>query len=205
MKITVDILKQICPYAKKENLLSYIGSFDTILPKYDINTPIRVRHFIAQVAHESSSFNKNLENLNYSPKGLLKTFPKLFNEEEAEKYCFKPQSIANRVYANRYGNGNEASGDGWKYRGRGLIMITFHDNYKQLGLGIGKDLITHPELLEVPYLSLESACFYWKSRGLNELADKDLTVNITRKINAACLGINERTAFYNKAKLYITE
>ena len=128
--MTIDQLDMAVPMARYEDLVKYIDFLDEGMERFEINTPNRIAAFIAQVAHESGDFRYTEENLNYSWMGLRKTWPGKFPTDElAQQYHRQPERIANLVYAGRYGNGGEASGDGWKYRGRGLIQLTFHDNY----------------------------------------------------------------------------
>ncbi|MCJ8273495.1 MAG: hypothetical protein MJK04_29350, partial [Psychrosphaera sp.] len=133
-------LKQIMPAARDEDIDRYLDALNTELPKYGVDTPLRMAHFIAQIAHESGSFKYKSENLNYSAKALRAVFSKYFyTDEMAERYARKPEDIANVVYANRMGNGNSVSGDGWRYRGRGLIQLTGRENYANCAEFIGMD------------------------------------------------------------------
>ena len=164
-----------------------------MLPKYDINTPERIAAFMAQCGHESVDFSVLKENLNYGAKGLRGTWPKRFPDDAtAAKYERKPEMIANKVYSDRMGNGPEASGDGWKYRGRGAIQLTGKDNYTAFAKSIGKtvdETIVHCETLAG---AIESACYFWKKNGLNEVADKKDMKLATKKINGGDLGLAER-------------
>ena len=164
---------------------------------YGINTPLRLAHFMAQIDHESG-LKPIAENLNYSSAGLLKTFKKYFTPLEAIKYQRKPEMIANRVYANRMGNGNEASGDGWKYRGRGFIQITGKNNYTLISKDTGIDYLNNPDLLLTEADSLISALWYWKRNNLNDLADKNDILGITKAINGGLNGLNHRKELFNK-------
>jgi putative chitinase len=170
----------------------------TMLSKYSINTTNRVAAFLAQTAHESVDWNVLQENLNYSEHGLLVTFSKYFNATTATQYARQPQKIANRVYANRMGNGPESSGDGWNFRGRGLIQITGKSMYQSIGAVIGQDLISNPDLLMAHAGALESACVFWSQKGLNTLADAGNTRAITMKINGGTLGLAERESNYTR-------
>lgn len=163
------------------------------MKKYQINTEARMIEFVAQVGHESNRFNSVEENLNYSAQGLQRTFSKYFpSSSVALAYARQPQKIACRVYANRFGNGDEASGDGWKYRGRGLIQITFLDNYKACGIELGIDTVGFPDYLKDTKYACLSAGWYWNSRNLNALADFGNTTAITQKINGGQNGIEDR-------------
>lgn len=165
-----------------------------------INTPLRVSAFLAQIGVESARLTAVVENLNYSAEGLLATFPKYFTEAEAQQYARRPPAIANRVYGGRYGNRNEASGDGWLYRGRGLIQITFHDNYQLCAIALGLPLVQQPDLLTVPANAAASAAWWWAAHGLNALADAGQFQQITRVINGGLNGHSQRLHLYGAAK-----
>jgi len=171
-----------------------------ILPKYEINTKERVAAFIAQTAHESGNYTILKENLNYSAEGLVKTWPKRFlTVAEAMPYNRNPEKIANKVYADRLGNGNEASGDGWKYRGRGVIQLTGRDNCTAFAKSINKTLDETITYLETKEGAIEGACWFWKTRKLNATCDaKDITT-MTKLINGGLLGLDERKAKYDLA------
>jgi putative chitinase len=171
--------------------------YKSLFEKYAINTPLRLSHFMAQISHESG-LKPISENLNYSSLGLIKTFPKYFTHLEAIQYHRKPEMIANRVYANRMGNGNEASGDGWKYRGRGFIQITGKNNYTLLSKDTKIDYLVNPDLLLTEADSLISALWYWKRNNLNDLADKNDILNITKRVNGGVNGLNHRKELFNK-------
>jgi len=178
-----------------------VPALDAAMQRFDIASPARSAAFLAQLAHESGQLQHWTENLNYGWQGLLKTFPKYFKSEaEARQFERKPERIANRVYADRMDNGNEASGDGWRYRGRGPIQLTGKDNYRTCGVGIGVDLVNEPERLETPEVGCLAAAWFWASKGLNALADAGDFVTITRRINGALKGLEERTAFWTRAK-----
>lgn len=151
--------------------MELLNKYKTLLNKYEVNTPKRQAMFLAQIAHESG-LKPISENLNYSESGLLKVFKKYFTSAQAKQYARKPQAIANRVYANRGGNGNEASGDGWKYRGRGFIQLTLKDNYKALSNDTGIDYVLNPDLLLNEADAMIAALWYWKKNNLNSYADK---------------------------------
>lgn len=161
---------------------------------FAITTPLRQAHFIAQVGHESGSFARLVENLNYSAEGLLKTWPSRFDKGTAKIMARSPERIANFVYGGRMGNVN--AGDGWKYRGRGLIQLTGRENYRQASNALGVELLVHPELLEHPGEAALVAAWFWADRGLNTLADADKLEAITRKINGGINGLVERRERY---------
>ncbi|MDH4285586.1 MAG: glycoside hydrolase family 19 protein [Gallionellaceae bacterium] len=186
-----------CPEARAA---WWADSLNEAMRKFEINTPTRQAAFLAQVSHESMRLMRIVENLNYSAIGLLGTFEKYFTEAEAERYARQPQAIANRVYASRMGNGDEASGDGWKYRGRGLIQITGKNNYQACGDALGIDLVADPDMLTQHDPAALSAAWYWKSHGCNELADLGDFHGITRRINGGDNGAAERFAQFELAR-----
>lgn len=174
--------------------------YQTILNEYEINTPLRLSHFWAQLEHESD-LKPISENLNYSIEGLMKIFKKYFPTIDSTKgYARQPQKIANKVYANRMGNGNEASGDGWKYRGKGFIQVTGKSNYELLSKDTGIDYIKYPEKLLNEADALISALWFWKKNGLNKWADKDDVIGVTKVINGGTNGLTHRTELLTKYK-----
>jgi putative chitinase len=196
VELNLEKLKKCVPNNKDHAGL--MNAFNKVFEKYEINTKERVAGFLAQCGHESLDFTVLKENLNYGAKGLRGTFGKYFPDDAtAAKYERKPEMIANRVYASRMGNGNEASGDGYKYRGRGAIQLTGHDNYTAFAKDIGKSIdetITYLETLEG---AIESACWFWKKNGLNEVADKKDITLMTKKINGGTIGLEDRTKHWN--------
>lgn len=168
-----------------------------VFEKYQINTVFRAVHFLSQVMHESGDFKYKEENLNYSEHGLLSTFPKYFDADSARTYARKPERIANKVYANRYGNGNEQSGDGWKYRGRGFIQCTFKDNYQALSNATETDFVNNPDTLKEDKYAILSAGWFWNMREINCIADKGLIDEVIRQVrksvNGGYNGIREVT------------
>jgi putative chitinase len=175
-----------------------LSSLIEAMKRFDINNILRVSHFVSQCAHESLGFTFKSENLNYSAEGLRKTFAKYFPDDATAKaYARQPEKIANRVYASRYGNGMETSGDGWRFRGKGYAQLTFKDNYVAFGKAIGEDLTVNPELVATPKYASLSACWFFSSKGLNALADTgstdDVVKQITLKINGGYNGLAERT------------
>lgn len=196
--ITREQLIKIGVHPKKA--AEYTDALNVVFTRYQINTKLRVCHFLAQILHESGMLLTVVENLNYSAEGLLKVFSKYFNEQTAKEYARKPEKIANRVYASRMGNGNEASGDGWKYRGRGILQNTGKANYQTLSAKMGIDLVNNPELLQLPTNAVAAAVLFWDEKKLNTLADKDDILGITKKVNGATNGIAHRTALLAKCK-----
>ena len=194
--VTSDILSALAPTNK--NIDIWVQAMNTILPKYDIVTPKRLAAFLAQTAHESAGFTAVRENLNYSAQGLMKTWPARFNQTNAATYARQPEKIANKVYANRMGNGDEASGDGWRYRGRGLNQTTGKANYTKLAQYIKKSLEETIEYCETVEGAVESACFYWASNNLNAIADTGDMAALTRRINGGVIGLADRLDKYKK-------
>ena len=178
-----------------------ITKYEAIFDKYEINTPLRQAMFLAQCSHESAGFKCVVENLNYSSDGLLKVFKKYFNEEQAQRYARKPHAIANRVYANRMGNGDEASGDGFKYRGRGYIQLTGKNNYTAFAKHLNRELDSEfLEYCESEEGALVSACYFWQRENLNDLADKGEIKECTKKINGGYNGLEDRIKKYEAFK-----
>lgn len=152
---------------------------------HGIDSPLRQIHFLAQMAHESNGFKALVENLNYSDKGLLGTFGKYFKDGLEKQYARKPEKIANRVYANRMGNGPEDSGDGWKFRGRTPTHLTFKNNYQFYSRKLFGDdrLVENPDLALDPSVGAQIACLFWLENNLNEWADKDDVLRISQILN----------------------
>jgi putative chitinase len=164
-----------------------------ILPDYEIDTPNRVAAWLGQTAHESGGYRALRENLNYSATGLNGIFKKYFPTlESAKPYERQPEKIANKIYANRMGNGDEASGDGFRYRGRGLIQLTGHDNYQNFADSIEESLEETTKFLETYEGAVQSACWFWESQNLNALADKMDIKLMTKKINGGYIGLEDR-------------
>lgn len=177
---------------------NWFNSFIDSLPEDMIESPNRIAGFLAQTSHESGKYKFLVENLNYSDKGLLKTFPKYFNESNVMEYARKPEAIANRVYANRMGNGDEASGDGWKYCGRGLIQLTGKNNYQAFADSEQMDIEELPNYLTTYVGAVRSALWFWNKNNLNVTADAGDLVMMTKKINGGTHGLAERTAEYKR-------
>jgi putative chitinase len=182
----------------------WAASMAEVFPTYEINTPQRVSAFLAQCGHESGGWTTFQENLNYSAQGLCTTFKKYFPTlEVATPYARQPEKIANRVYANRMGNGPEESGDGWKYRGRGPIQLTGKSNYTQFAKDMFDDwqnLVDNPDwVTEDKDFALMSAIWFWNKNKLNVQADAGDLKLMTKKINGGYLGLDDRIAHYNEA------
>jgi putative chitinase len=169
----------------------------SLLEEYEINTPKRIAAFLAQCAHESGGFVFVTENLNYNASGLMRIFKKYFDTPElAKQYERNPQKIANRVYANRMGNGDEASGDGFKFRGRGILQLTGKDNYFWFAASLEITPEQAAEYLETFEGAAQSACWYWETKGLNKLADAGDIKMMTYKINGGYIGLEDREHHY---------
>lgn len=171
----------------------------SVVNTFQINTPTRLSHFLGQCAHESGNFKFTSENLNYSTKGLLATFPKYFKQPGlAEAYAKNPERIASRVYADRIGNGVEGSGDGWKFRGRGYIQLTGKSNYSAFDGFVNEDIISNPDLVAKKYPLLSAAWFFHRNK-LNIISDKGLTetviLELTKKINGGTNGLQDRIKY----------
>ena len=169
--------------------------------KYNIDTTKRQAAFIGQCMHESAGFKTLNENLNYSAKALMATWPSRFpNEEVANEYARQPEKIANKVYGGRMGNDVESSGEGWKYRGRGIKQLTGKENYERCGAGLGVDLVENPDLLLEPRYAALSAGWFWNKHNLNDLADKGDIETMTKRINGGLLGLDARKAAIQRAE-----
>jgi len=167
--------------------------------RYIIDTPRRISMFLAQVSHESGGLTATQENLNYSADRLLVVFPKYFKDVDVNAYARNPEKIANRVYANRMGNGPESGGDGYRYRGRGLIQLTGKSNYERFAKGMIMPLDQAVQYLTTPEGACMSAGWFWDVNNLNELADNGDLVGCTRKINGGTHGLEDRQNQYTKA------
>lgn len=195
---TLDQLKEILP--SNQNVAEWHTALCAILPDYEINTNERIAAFLAQCAHESNNFKAIKENLNYKSASLRKVFPKYFKTDEmAEEYAHNQEMIANRVYANRMGNGDEESGDGFKYCGRGLIQLTGHDNYQAFADSMEGDIEDLPEYLATFEGAVQSAAWFWETNNLNVLADAQDILALTKRINGGTIGLEDRIKHYNHA------
>ena len=198
MQITRDQLEQIIP--GNPHLDNWLECLNTILPEYEIDSPERVAAFLAQCAHESGGFKAIKENLNYKAESLMKVFPKYFpNQELAEQYAHNQEAIANRVYSNRMGNGDEHSGDGYAYCGRGLIQLTGYDNYKAFADSLSSSTEEIVEFLQTFEGCVQSACWFWETNDLNSLADAGDIKAMTKRINGGYIGLEDRIKHYDHA------
>jgi putative chitinase len=191
MELTAEMILEEFPNAKPELVDALCNSL-SLLEEYEINTPLRLAHFLAQCSHESGGFRAVEENLNYRAETLGKVFPKYFKDKNPDDYSKKPEKIANLVYSNRMGNGAPESGDGYRYRGRGLIQLTGKSNYERFAKDLEISLEETVKLVSTPAGAIESAAWFWYSNGLNELADTDDVTKVTKRINGGTIGLAER-------------
>jgi putative chitinase len=180
-----------------------------VLPKYGINTPRRVAHFISQCAHESNNFRSLEENLNYSADALARVFPRYFGpgKRDAAAYARNPEKIANYVYMDQFRTakmGNINEGDGWRFRGRGLKQLTGRDNYTRFGKSVGMTAEEAAEYVATEKGAIESACWFWDTNKLNTIADTDDVVKMTKRINGGDIGLADRQQRYTRAMQVLT-
>lgn len=201
--ITIEQIKKLCPANKQPEALLVV--LNKVLPEYEINTKKRVAAFLAQCGHESAQFTTLKENLNYSTAGLCKVWPKRFTSDSmAAPYNRNPEKIANKVYADRMGNGNEASGDGFKFRGRGCIQTTGNVNYSRLAKSLGKTLDDTVNFCETLEGAIVSGAFFWQSNKLNTYADSGDFITLTKKINGGTVGLADRQKHFDEAMKVIS-
>ena len=191
-----------------ERAEQFIDRLNATMDRFHIDTTLRRAHFLAMVLHESASLTVVEERLDYSPEALMRVFPKYFRSKaEVQRLAKDPDSqriVANRVYAGRLGNGNEASGDGWRFRGRGLLQLTGRANYRALSQAVGADLIASPDLMATQYAA-DTAGFFWESNNLNALADKDDLTAMVRRVNGGLTGLADRKVLAEKLKKVLSE
>ena len=206
MELTLDQLRQLLP--RNPHVEQWHNALSQLFPDYEINTPQRMAAFIAQCAHESAGFTALKENLNYKAETLMKIWPRHFpNIEIARQYATAPnkqQAIANRAYANRMGNGDEASGDGWKFAGKGLIQLTGRSNYTAFAESLEMDVEDVPEFLATFEGAAQSACWFWESNNLNRFADVGDIKGLTKAINGGFIGLEDRIKHYEHALHVLT-
>lgn len=179
-----------------------IAQIPGVMDTFGVNTPLRLAHFLAQCGHESGGFRLTQENLNYSAKGLMGIFKKYFPTQAlADAYARKPEKIANRVYGGRMGNGPEASGEGFKFRGRGYIQLTGKQNYTAFDLAVEDDILANPDLVSSKH-ALASAAWFWKKNGLNAIADtgasNEVVTKITKRVNGGTIGLPDRIKHFKE-------
>lgn len=200
MELTKQQLQQLLP--KNKFVDHWYEVLAQLLPDYEIDTPQRIAAFIAQCSHESGGFTTIKENLNYRPESLVKLFSKYFDLPTAQRYCALPnkqEAIANRIYANRMGNGDEASGDGYKYCGRGLIQLTGKDNYFWFSASLGITPEEASEYMATFEGAAQSACWFWENNKLNQWADAGDILTLTKRINGGTIGLEDRVKHYEHA------
>jgi putative chitinase len=201
MTLTLEQLGKLLP--KNPYLQHWHTALNQLLPSYEIDTPERIAAFVAQCAHESANFMVLRENLNYRWQTLRKIFPKYFPTDElAQRYAAMPNkqvAIASRVYANRMGNGDEASGDGWKYAGKGLIQLTGKENYTWFAASLEIPVEEASEYLLTFEGAAQSACWFWETNKLNRWADTGDILTLTKRINGGTIGLNDRIKHYEHA------
>jgi putative chitinase len=169
--------------------------------KFNITTPLRLAHFLAQCGHESAGFKAVNENLNYSVDGLKRIFSKYFPGTLAEGYARQPEKIASKVYGNRMGNGNEASKEGWKYHGRGYIQLTGKDNYKAFDATVDDDILNNPDLVATKYPLMSAAWFFERGKiwaVCDKGSDKSTVTSVTMKVNGGTIGLEDRIKHFNE-------
>ena len=202
--ISLDQLKTLVPHCLDTE--QWYNTFIEVLPEFEIESNLRVSAFLAEVIHESDNFTALSERLNYRAEVLMKVWPKRFPTlEEARKYEHNSQALANKVYANRMGNGDLESGDGYKFRGRGLVQLTGKENHQNFANFIGMDLEDVPAYLESYDGAVKSACFFWKNHGLNEIADTKDINKISTIINGGTQGLDARRELYQKLLICLGE
>jgi putative chitinase len=198
MELKLEQLKQIIP--KNPYVEHWYNALSKLLPDYGIDTPVRMAAFLAQCAHESGDFKFIKENLNYRAPSLRKTFGKYFPTDEiAQQYANKPEKIANRVYANRMGNGPEESGDGYRYCGRGLIQLTGKENYFWFAASLQITPEEASEYMETFEGAAQSACWFWETNNLNQWADAKDILTLTKRINGGTIGLDDRKRHFEHA------
>ena len=201
MELSLQQLKQLLP--KNPYVEHWHQALSQLLPDYEINTAQRIAAFVAQCSHESAGFTTLKENLNYKAATLRKIFPKYFPSDDlANAYANMPnkqEAIANRVYASRMGNGDEHSGDGYRYCGRGLIQLTGKSNYQSFADSLEMNVEDVPEYLATFEGAAQSACWFWESNNLNQWADKGDILTLTKRINGGTIGLEDRIKHYEHA------
>lgn len=199
---TIDsaVLQAVVPSAAAQ----FLAPVEETCRSFQITTPLRLAHFLAQTAHESARYTALVENLNYGAAGLLATWPSRFDAATAAAFARQPERIANRVYADRMGNGPEVSGDGWRFRGRGILQVTGRASYRAIGEFLGEDLETEPDLLSTPRLAALAAGWYWSARGINALCDIDDAVAVTEAVNGGRHGLEQRLELLGQVKAVLS-
>ncbi len=201
--VTVNMLRCI---TTPEMADRWVDALNETCERFAIDTPFRIAGFLSNTAHESGGFELVVEGLNYSVAGLMRTWPQRFpTVEVAQRYAMQPEKIANRAYADRMGNKDETSGDGWKFRGRGLIQITGKNNYVAYSLACDNEALQHPEIVEQPKYAAESAGWFWDVNRLNTLADAQDVGGMCRRINGGYNGLDDRQMKYAQIMAYFNQ
>lgn len=209
MEITQAQVRQAIPEVNAAKLNEFVAAWNQWSIHFGINSKKRAVHLMAQIMAETGALHNMVENLNYSRDGLLSVFPKYFNDANASAYARNPEKIGNRVYANRMGNGSEGSGDGYRYRGRGMMMLTGKDNYQAFSKSDSctEDVVRYPDKVASFYLNFVSALWFWGMNKINAIADKDTGTNgeeivrqITKKVNGGSNGLSQRKKYYRQLK-----
>lgn len=197
--------KLLCTVTTPELADKWAVALNDTCEEFGIDTPYRIAGFISNVAHESGGFKFVSENLNYSAASLMRVWSSRFPTLEiAQRYAMNPEKIANRAYADRMGNGDEASGDGWKYRGRGLIQLTGKNNYVAYSMACDNEALQYPDIVAEPKYAAESAGWFWNVNKLNTLADAQDVVGMCKRINGGLNGLDDRQMKYAKVMEYFT-
>ena len=199
MQVTLNQLWNFFEDTDDFVLEKFVDPINKVIEEFEINTPQRISMFLAQIGHESAGLTRLHENLNYKAARLAQIFPKYFRDVDPDEYANNPERIANRVYANRMGNGPENSGDGYRFRGRGAIQLTGRSNYTACGEDLEVDLINNPDYLETPEGAIRSAAWFWDQHDLNDWADKGDVATVSKKINGGTIGLEERKELYHEA------
>ena len=207
MNLTQEQIKKAVPNVNKSRLDEFVAAWNMWAVHFGVDNKKRAVHLLSQVMAETGGLHYMSENLNYSKDALLSTFPKYFNKDNVNAYARNPEKIGNRVYANRMGNGSEGSGDGYRYRGRGMLQLTGKQNYQDFAKCdcCTEDVVRYPDKVATYYLNMVSALWFWQKAGLNAYADKDNGINgeeivrqITRKINGGSNGLAMRRQYYRQ-------
>lgn len=200
MLVTRELL---CTVTTPELADKWVNAINETCEEFAIDSPYRIAGFVSNVAHESAGFKFVSENLNYSAASLMRVWSSRFPTLEiAQRYAMQPEKIANRAYADRMGNGDEASGDGWKYRGRGLIQLTGKNNYVAYSLACDNEALQKPDIVAEPKCAAESAGWFWNVNRLNQLADAQDIVGMCKRINGGLNGLDDRQLKYAKVMEY---
>lgn len=198
--------EMLCTITTPEMADKWVVSLNETCERFAIDSPFRIAGFLSNVAHESGGFKFVRENLNYSAASLMRVWPSRFPSlEVAQRYAMNPEKIANKVYSDRMGNGNEASGDGWKYIGRGLIQLTGKNNYVAYSLACDNEALQKPEIVEQPKYAAESAGWFWDVNKLNALADAQDVTGMCRRINGGLNGLDDRQKKYSQIMAYFSK